>query len=151
MSVKPIPQGFHTITAQLAIDGAQKAIAFYEKAFGAEVVDQAMDPTGHKVWHAALRIGDSMLFVNDVFPEMGAPASQSSLWLYVPDTDASFNRAVDAGAKPLMPPADMFWGDRMANVLDPFGQRWAIATHVKDLTPEQMKAAEQAFIAQMKK
>ncbi len=151
MSVQPIPAGYHTITAQLSIDGAAKAIAFYEKAFGAEVKDQAPDPSGTKVWHAALRIGTSMIFVNDVFPDMGAAASQSSLWLYVSDVDASFKRAVEAGAKPVMPPNDMFWGDRMGQVVDPFGQKWTIATRVKDMTAAESKAAAEAFVAQMKK
>jgi uncharacterized glyoxalase superfamily protein PhnB len=150
MAVQPIPAGYHTITAQLAIDGADKAIAFYERAFGAEVLDKAKDPSGAKVWHAALRIGSSMLFVNDVFPEMGGAESQSSLWLYVPDVDASFKRAVDAGAKATTPPTDMFWGDRMAHVIDPFGQKWAIATHVKDMTPEEMQKAQDEMIAKMK-
>jgi PhnB protein len=150
MDVRPVPAGYHTITAQLAIDGAEKAIAFYQKAFGAEVVDKALDPSGAKVWHAALRIGDSMLFVNDVFPEMGGSQSQASLWLYVPEVDASWKRAVDAGATSIMPPADMFWGDRMGHVSDPFGQKWTLATHVKDMTPEEMKKAEEAFVAQMK-
>jgi uncharacterized glyoxalase superfamily protein PhnB len=151
MSAKPVPEGFRTITAQLAIDGAEKAIAFYQKAFGAEVVQKALDPSKQKVWHAALRIGDSMLFVNDVFREMGGSQSQSSMWLYVPDTDASFKRAVDAGSKATMPPADMFWGDRLGQVVDPFGQKWTIATRIKDMTPAEMHAAQEAFIAQMKK
>jgi PhnB protein len=151
MSVKPIPAGYHTITAQLSIEGADKAIDFYKAAFGAEVLDRAVDPSGAKVWHASLRIGDSMIMVNDVFPEMGGSPSQSSMWLYVPDADASFKRAVDAGAKATMPPSDMFWGDRMGQVADPFGQKWTIATHIKDMTPEEMKAAEKAFIASMKK
>src|ERR1700722_1222566 len=110
MAVSPIPKGYHTITAQLSVEGASKAIEFYKKAFGAEVIDQAADPSGKKVWHAALRVGDSMLFVNDVFPEMGGSASHTSLWLYVNDVDASFKRAVDAGAKGKNPPPDMFWG-----------------------------------------
>jgi uncharacterized glyoxalase superfamily protein PhnB len=151
MSVNPIPAGYHTLTAQLSIDGAQKAIDFYKAAFGAEVIDTAMDPSGKQIWHAALRIGDSMLFVNDVFPEMGGTPSQSSLWVYVPDTDASFKRAVGAGAKPTMPPADMFWGDRMGQVADPFGQKWNIATRTKNMTPAEMKAAGDAFVASMKK
>ena len=153
MSVHPVPKGYHTITAQLAIEGAAKALEFYKKAFGAEVLDHAMDPSGHKIWHAAVKIGDSMIFVNDVFPEMDPSAKQShsNLWLYVDDTDAWFKRAVEAGAKPSMPPVDMFWGDRMAHVVDPFGQKWAIATHTKDLTPEEMKKAEEDFKASMKK
>jgi PhnB protein len=151
MAVSPIPKGYHTITAQLSIEGATQAIEFYKKAFGAEVLDQAPDPSGKKIWHAALRVGDSMLFVNDIFPEMGGSASHSGMWLYVNDVDASFKRAVDAGAKGLQPPADMFWGDRMAHVVDPFGQKWAIATRVKDMTPEEMKKAAEAFIASTKK
>jgi PhnB protein len=150
MSTRFVPAGYHTITAQLSIDGAAKAIEFYKKALGAEEIDRALDPSGAKVWHAALRIGDSMLFVNDVFPEMGGTHSHSSLWLYVPDVDASFQRAVEAGAKAENPPADMFWGDRMAHVSDPFGQKWALATHVKDMTPEEQKAAADAFVAAMK-
>ena len=151
MSTRPIPAGYHSITAQLSLDGAEQAIEFYKKAFGAEVLDRALDPSGTKVWHAALRIGDSMLFVNDVFPEMGGEHSRSGLWLYVTDVDASFHRAVEAGAKGSQPPADMFWGDRMAHVVDPFGQKWALATRVKDMTPEEMKKAADDFIEQMKK
>ncbi len=150
MAVSPIPKGYHTVTAQLAIDGAEKAIEFYEKAFGAEVVDQAKDPSGLKVWHASLKIGDSMLMVNDVFPDMGGGASQSSMWLYVTDVDASFKRAVDAGAKVTMPVSDMFWGDRLGQVVDPFGQKWALATRIKDMTPAEQKAASDAFVAAMK-
>jgi PhnB protein len=150
MSVNPIPEGYRTITAHLSIDGASQAIEFYKKAFGAEEIDRAPDPSGQKIWHAAIRIGDSILFINDVFPDMGGAPSQSSLWLYVPDTDAWFKRAVDAGAKPTMPPADMFWGDRMAHVLDPFGQKWAIATRVKEMTPSEMQKAQDEVIKQAK-
>jgi PhnB protein len=150
MAVSPIPKGYHTVTAQLAIDGASKAIDFYQKAFGAELVAKSDDPSGKKIWHAALRVGDSMLFVNDVFPEMGGSPSHSEMWLYVTDCDASFKRAMDAGAKQGLAPTDMFWGDRMAQVSDPFGQKWTIATRIKDLTPEETKAAADAFIAQMK-
>jgi uncharacterized glyoxalase superfamily protein PhnB len=149
MAISPIPAGYHTITAQLNIDGAARAIEFYEKAFGAEVVARASDPSGTKIWHGALRIGTSMLFVNDTFPEMGSTASHSGLWLYVNDVDALYARAVAAGATGTQPPADMFWGDRMAHVKDPFGQTWAIATHVKDMTPEEMAKAEAEFIAAM--
>jgi uncharacterized glyoxalase superfamily protein PhnB len=153
MSVRPIPDGYHTITAQLAIDGAEKALTFYEKAFGAVVLDRAMDPSGAKIWHASVKIGDSIIFVNDVFPEMDPTAQQSvsNLWLYVDDVDAWFERAVGAGAKAGMPPADMFWGDRMGQVTDPFGQKWTIAMHVKDMTPAEMKQAEDAFKAGMTK
>ncbi|HVY46050.1 MAG TPA: VOC family protein [Minicystis sp.] len=150
MTVSAIPKGYHTITPQLSIEGAQRAIDFYVKAFGAEAVDVAKDPSGAKIWHAALRVGDSMLFVNDVFPEMGGSKSDASLWLYVPDVDAAYKRAVDAGATSKHAPSDMFWGDRMAHVADPFGQTWTLATRKKDLTPEEMKKAEAEFVAQMK-
>src|SRR5262245_24912415 len=126
MPVKPIPEGYHTITAQLSLDRAADAIEFYKKAVGAEETGRAMHPSGTRVWHCARRIGNSMLFVNDVFPEMGGTVSSSSLWRYVPDADAAFDRAVKAGAKPAMPPADMFWGDRMGQVADHFGQKWTI-------------------------
>ncbi len=151
MPVSPIPPGFHTITAQLALEDCAKAIEFYKRAFGAELLEEAPDPTGKKIWHASLRIGDSILFVNDVFPDMGGSVSNSNLWLYVPDADAAFKRAVDAGAKSTMPVTDMFWGDRTGQVVDPFGQRWTFATRKKELTPEQMKAAAEAFIKNMPK
>jgi PhnB protein len=151
MAAKPVPEGYASITAQLSIEGAAKAIEYYVKAFGAVEVDRAPDPTGQKIWHASLRVGSSMIFVNDVFPDMGGSHSQSSLWLYVPDCDATFERAVEAGGKPTMAPADMFWGDRMGQLVDPFGQKWTIATHVKDMTPAEQKAAGEAFVAQMKK
>ena len=150
MAAKPIPDGYHTITAQLNIDGAAKAIEFYKKAFGAEELERAIDPSGQKVWHAALKIGSSIFFVNDVFPDMGGEPSKASLWLYVPDADAAHKRAVDAGATGTSPLMDMFWGDRMGQVADPFGIQWTIATHIKDLTKEEMKKAEQDFIARMK-
>jgi PhnB protein len=150
MATRPVPAGYHTITAQLSIEGAALAIEFYKKAFGAEELDRSADPSGAKIWHASIRIGDSVLFVNDVFPEMGGEHSRSGLWLYVPDVDASFQRAVEAGAKGTQPPADMFWGDRMAHVVDPFGQKWALATHVKDMTPAEQKKAADEFVAQMK-
>jgi PhnB protein len=151
MAVNPIPEGFHTITPHLSIEGAAKAIDFYKSAFDAKEIMRAPDPSGSKIWHSTLQIGNSMLFVNDVFPEMGMDAkSASSVWLYVPDVDAWFKRAVDAGATPKMPPVDCFWGDRMGIVADPFGQTWTLATHVKDLTPEEMQKAQEEAIAQMK-
>jgi uncharacterized glyoxalase superfamily protein PhnB len=152
MSVNPIPEGHHTITPHFSIEGAAKAIDFYKSAFGAEELMRAPDPSGHKLWHAALQIGNSRFFVNDVFPEMDADAKQteSSLWLYVPDVDAWFKRAVDAGATPKMPPTDCFWGDRMAHVVDPFGQKWTLATHIKDMTPEEMQKAQEEVMAEMK-
>ncbi len=147
--VKAIPEGFHTVTAEMAVEGCSEAIEFWKKAFGAEVVGQAMDHSGKKVMHAAIRIGDSIVFANDVFPEMGGKNWPAQMWLYVDNVDAWFKRAVDAGGKAMMPPMDMFWGDRFARVGDRWGNEWSIATHVKDMTPEEMKKAEQEFTAQM--
>ena len=96
---KAVPDGMHTLTAQLAIDGCDKAIEWYKQAFGAELVSRAPDPSGKKVWHAAMRIGNSIFFVNDVFPEMGGGAQTASLWIYTDKVDAAFKRAVDAGAR----------------------------------------------------
>ena len=116
--VKPIPEGLHTLTPSLTLDGCAEAIEFYKRAFGAEEKSRAPDPSGKKIWHAELRIGNSALFLNDVAPEMGATPSFSSLWIYVENVDAAFDRAVKAGAKATMPVADMFWGDRMGMLSD---------------------------------
>jgi len=140
--VKPIPEGLHSITPNLAVDGAAEAIEFYKRAFGAEEVMRAPDPTG---------IGDSCFFVNDVSPEMGNKPTVCSLWVYAPNVDAAFERATKAGAKPAMPPQDMFWGDRMGAVVDRWGITWNLATHVKDLTPDQLKKAQDAAVAEMAK
>ena len=148
---KAVPEGMHTITVQLAIDGCDKAIEWYKKAFGAELLSRAPDPSGKKVWHASMRIGNSTFFVNDVFPEMGGGAQTASLWIYSDNIDQWFKRATEAGAKVTMPMADMFWGDRMGAVQDPFGNKWNLAQHVKDMTPAEMKKAQDAFVASMKK
>jgi PhnB protein len=149
--VNAIPQGLHTVTPQLTIDGAAEAIEFYRKAFGAEETMRAPDPSGGKIWHAEIRIGSSILFVNDAFPEMGAGANKTRLWVYVDGVDAAFKRATDAGCSVKMPLADMFWGDRLGGVVDKWGNEWTIAQHVKDMTPDEMKKAQEAFIASMKK
>jgi uncharacterized glyoxalase superfamily protein PhnB len=148
---KPVPEGLHTVTPSLSVDGAAEAIDFYKRAFGAEEVMRAPDPSGKKVWHAMVRIGDSSLFVNDTFPEMGAGPSHSSLWLYLPNVDAAFKRAIDAGCNVVMPLGDMFWGDRMGTVTDKWGIRWTLATHVKDMTPAEMQKAQEDFIKSMPK
>jgi PhnB protein len=149
--VKAIPEGLHTVTAQLTVDGASEAIEFYKRAFGAEELARAPDPSGKKIWHAEIRIGDSQLFINDAFPEMGGPANKTRLWLYSESVDALFKRAADAGATIKMPPADMFWGDRMGMLSDPWGNEWTLAQRVKDMTPDEMQEAQAAFVAQMKK
>jgi PhnB protein len=142
---KPIPEGFHTVTAHLTVKGAGGAIEYYKKAFGAEELFRMPGPNG-TIMHSEIRIGDSTIMVNDEFPEHGArgPASIGgspvTLHLYVPDVDAVFDRAVKAGAKVLMPVTDMFWGDRYGQVEDPYGHRWSVATHTEDLTPEETMA-----------
>jgi len=145
--VNPIPQGMYTITPHLACEGASNAIEFYKKAFNAVEIMRMPGPNG-KLMHAALKIGDSTVMLADDFPEYeggkGPKAlggSPVTLHMYVADTDAAFQQAVQAGATVRMPPTDMFWGDRYSQVTDPFGHHWAIATHIKDMTPEEMAAA----------
>lgn len=141
--VRPIPEGFHTITPHLVCEGATKAIAFYEQAFGAVVVDQMPGPDG-KLMHALLRIGDSHLMLCDDFPEYGSPGPRAlggttvTIHLYVPDADAAWERALAAGATPSMPLSDMFWGDRYGQVTDPYGHRWSLATHQRDLSQQEI-------------
>ncbi len=149
--ISPIPQGLHTLTPQLTVDGAAEAIAFYQRAFGAEERSRAPDPSGTKVWHAELRVGSSSFFINDPFPDMGGVAHRTELWLYTENADALFKRAVAAGATVVMAMQDQFWGDRTGTLSDRWGNRWTVATRVKDLTPEEMKKAGDAFVAAMKK
>jgi PhnB protein len=149
--ISAIPDGLHSVTLALTVDGAADAIAFYARAFGAEEVTRAMDPSGKKVWHAMLRIGDSTIFVNDASPEMGAVPMPSKIWIYSDGVDAAFKRATDAGGKPGMPPTDMFWGDRIAQVSDRWGNVWMLGQHTRDMSPEEMKKAQDAFVATMKK
>jgi PhnB protein len=149
--VKAIPEGLHALTLQLSIDGCAQAIEWYKKAFDAQEVRRAPDPSGKKIWHAELRIGDSTFMVNDTFPEMGAEASRASTWLYTEDVDAAWKRAVDAGGKVKMPLSDMFWGDRMGTLVDPFGNQWSLARRIKNLTNEEMQRAQDEFVASMSK
>jgi PhnB protein len=142
----PIPAGHHAITPHLVIKNAAEAIEFYKRAFGAEELSRMPFPAGDggmKIGHAELKIGDSRLFLADEFPDHGAvgPSGNSpvTIHLYVTDADATFARAVEAGATVSMPLADMFWGDRYGKLVDPFGHHWSIAEHVEDLTPEQMQ------------
>jgi PhnB protein len=150
--VKRVPEGYNTITPGLIVKDAQKAIEFYKQAFGAEVVGIKTSPDGSKVVHSDIKIGNSHVFVNDEFPEMGARAPEPggitpvSLNLYVEDADALFAQAVAAGATVIMPLADQFWGDRWGMVSDPFGHIWSVASHVADLSDEEIdKAAQEYF------
>lgn len=147
--VNPIPDGFHTLTPSLTLEGAAEAIEFYKRAFGAEERSRALDPSGTKVWHAEMRIGNSVFFVNDTAPEMGATPSFTSLWIYVAEADAAFDRAVKAGAQVTMPMADMFWGDRLGMLVDRWHIRWTIAKRVKNLSPAELKTAQDTFVTRM--
>jgi PhnB protein len=155
--VKPIPEGFHSVTPHLAIDGAAAAIDFYKKAFGAVELGRMPAQDGKRLMHAMIRIGDSVIMLADAFPEYGGQGPKAlggtpvTVHLYVPDSDKVFAQAVAAGAKVAMPIADMFWGDRYGQVTDPFGHRWSIATKKKDMTPEEMAAAGKAAMAAMSK
>lgn len=154
-SANPIPQGMHTITPNLVLRDCAAAIDFYGRALGAEEVMRMPAPDGRSIWHAELRIGDSVFFLSDEMPGTSAraPTGQEqapvTMWLYVEDCDAAFRRATREGAQETMQPADMFWGDRCAAVRDPFGYEWSFATHVKDMTQEEMRRAGEAFARSM--
>jgi PhnB protein len=153
---RPIPEGFHTLTPHLVVRGAATAIDFYKKAFGAQEVMRMALPDGKTIGHAEIRIGDSLVFLADEFPgcqpsPQGLGGSPVTLNLYVEDCDAVFDRAVAAGAQVRMPPADMFWGDRYGQVVDPFGHIWALATHKEDVPPDELAQRAQAAFAGMGK
>lgn len=156
-AVKPVPEGYHTVTPYLVVKDAKRALEYYKRAFGAETTMSMPSPDG-RVMHAEMRIGNSMVFVSDEFPDMApqirAPESTGgtvtgSIFLYVPDVDAVVKRAVGAGARVTLPVADMFWGDRFGKVADPFGHHWGIATHKEDLTPQEMKKRGDEFHKKM--
>lgn len=142
----PIPHGMHTVTPHIVCAGAGNAIDFYKKAFGAEEIMRLPGPEG-KLMHGAIRIGDSVIMLADEYPEWGSVGPNTrggtsvTIHLYVEDADSQFNQAVAAGCTARMPLADMFWGDRYGIVQDPFGHQWAIATHVRDVSPEEIQAA----------
>jgi len=151
---KPIPDGYHTITPALTVKDGGQAIEFYKRALGAEEIMQVPGPDG-RLMHAEMKIGDSRFMLGEEMPDQGcrAPASvgavSSSLYIYVQDVDKAFRRAVEGGAKALMPPTDMFWGDRFGQVEDPSGHRWGLATHKEDPSPEEMARRQKEFFAQM--
>jgi PhnB protein len=150
MAVNPIPEGFHTITPSLVVKDAFGAIDFYKKVFRAEETSRMLSPDGKKVFHCALKFGDSTLFVYDEFPRMGMKAPEGlpsvTLYVYTKDTDKLYEAALEAGAKSTMAPADTFWGDRSASFIDPYGQSWSIATHTRDVSrPEMEKGGREAF------
>ena len=154
-TVKPIPDGFHTLSPHIVVRDVAKAIAFYQAAFGAEKVHVHYMPDGKTVMHAQIRIGDSPVLIAEECEQWGSKsplllgATPVKLHLYVKDADAVFDRAVNAGATVTMPMADMFWGDRYGMVVDPFGHQWSIATHTKDMTPDEMARAAQDAMVRM--
>jgi PhnB protein len=157
-NVKPIPEGYHTLTTHIVVRDAARAIEFYKRAFGAKERERMAGPDG-KIMHAEIQIGDSILMLSDEFPGPGkavrSPESlngvTSALFMYVEDVDTQFKKALDAGAQVDMPVADMFWGDRYGRVVDPFGHVWALATHKQDLTADEIRKAGQAAMAEMAK
>jgi PhnB protein len=155
-NVKAIPEGYHSITPFLVVKNCADAIEFYKKAFDAEKRYRMNMPDG-KVGHAELKIGDSVLMLADEFPEMKSLSPKSiggspvSMYVYVQDVDAMFNNAVSAGGIVLDGVKDQFWGDRHGRLEDPYGHLWSIATHKKDLSPDEMKRAAEAAFSEMSK
>jgi PhnB protein len=150
---KPIPEGYTTVTPVLVLNDAARAIDFYKRAFGAKELMRSTH--GGKVAHAELQIGNSRLMLHDEWPGTPARSPQSlggtavGIWLYVEDVDKLFNQAVQAGAKVNMPVTNQFWGDRFANVTDPFGHMWSLATHVEDVAPDELERRAKEAMAKM--
>jgi PhnB protein len=149
-----IPKGYHTVTPNLFVAGAVKAIDFYKKALGAEELMRFAGPDG-KIMHAEIKIGDSIVMLADEMPEQGGKGPKAyggspvSLFIYGENVDAAWKRAVDAGAKPVVPLADQFWGDRSGCVEDPFGHNWWLSQHTQDLTPDEIRKAAEAQFSHM--
>jgi PhnB protein len=154
MAVKPIPEGYRSVTPYLALDDAAAAIEYYKKAFGAKERAR-MEVPGGKIGHAELEIGDSIVMLSDALPQFTTKppkelgGTSASVMLYVEDVDAVVKQAVDAGAAIDVEVADQFWGDRFGSVQDPFGHLWTIATHVEDVPPEEMAGRAKAAMAAM--
>ena len=152
MSVKPIPDGYHSVQPYLAVDDAAKAIDWYKQALGATELFR-MEGPGGTIGHAELKIGDSVVLLADPFPQASTKppkelgGTTASLMLYVEDVDAIVNGATDAGATVTMEVADQFWGDRFGSFTDPFGHSWSIATHIEDVPPDEMERRAAEFMA----
>ena len=153
--VRPVPEGYHTVTPYLTVNGAARAIDFYQRAFGAKEIMRMNGPDG-KIGHAELRIGDSVIMLADEMPNAGTRSPQSlhgtagGLFLYVEGVDKIFNQAISAGAKVDMPLENMFWGDRYGRLTDPFGHSWSLATHVEDVPPQEMERRMKDEMAKMR-
>jgi PhnB protein len=155
MAVKPIPEGYHSVTPYLSVKGGAAAIAFYEKAFGAKELFRMPAPGG-KIGHAELQVGDCRIMLSDEAPEMGSRSPQTiggspvALMLYVDDVDATVKRALEAGATATRPVENQFYGDRSGGITDPFGHSWWVATHIEDVPPEEMEKRAAAAFAKKK-
>ena len=147
MAVKPIPEGYHTVTPYLTVQGAAKLVDFLKQAFGAEEIFRTTGPDG-TIRHAEVRIGDSVVMMAE--PRGEWKPMPGAIYLYVNDTDAAYKRALQAGATSLMEPADQFYGDRSAGVKDPVGNHWWIATHIEDVPPAELAKREEAFMKQQR-
>jgi PhnB protein len=154
MATKPVPEGYHTVSAYLAVDDAARAIEYYTKAFGARE-SVRMEAPGGKLGHVELELGDSRIMLSDPFPQASTKppkelgGTSASVFMYVEDVDAVVKQAVDAGATVTMEVADQFWGDRFGTITDPFGHVWSIATHVEDVPPEEMAERAKTAMAGM--
>ena len=154
-NVNPVPEGYGTITPGLVVRNGAKAIEFYKKAFGAEERMRMPGPDGKSVMHAELKIGNSIFMLNDENPQWDSLSPETlkgtpcGFYLYVNDANAWQKRAIEAGAKEVMPVQDMFWGDKMGCVMDPFGHKWNIATHVRDLSMDEIKKGQEAWMKEM--
>ncbi len=150
--VKAIPPGYHSATPYLVVKDGNRALEYYQKAFGATQLHK-MDGPGGKIMHAEFKIGDSIIMLSEEMGRNRSPQSLGgspvSIFLYVENVDSVFKQAVDAGANADMPPQDMFWGDRFGSVTDPFGHQWALATHIEDVAPDEMEKRGRAFHQQM--
>ena len=152
--VSPVPAGYHTATPYLTVNDGVGALEFYKRALGAREVMRMAAPGG-KIGHAEIRIGDSHIMLSDEFPGTSTKAPTSlggttgSIMLYLPNVDAAFKKAIDAGCKSIMAPTDMFWGDRFGKLEDPYGNQWAMATHKEDVPPKQMAERAKAAMAAM--
>jgi uncharacterized glyoxalase superfamily protein PhnB len=151
-NVKRVPEGYTTVTPSITVNDAAKAIDFYTKALGATERDRFKGPDG-KIMHAEIQIGTARVMLCDEVMGMRAPQSYGgspvAFYLYVEDADAAFKKATAAGCKSTMPVTDMFWGDRTGQVEDPFGYKWTLATHTKDMTPDEMRRAGEAWMKEM--
>jgi PhnB protein len=154
MGVKPIPEGYHTVTPYLAVDDAAEALEYYKRAFGAKERGRMEAPDG-KIGHAEIQIGDSLVMLSDPFPQASTRTPKelggttASVFLYVEDVDGFVQRAIDAGATVSMEVADQFWGDRFGTITDPFGHSWSVATHIEDVPPDEMAQRAKAAMAAM--